>query len=220
MEGEKRVLRIGGIAGFFVGVALVARAIVFLSLIPTEPLTPEEQLIRIAENLPFTRVVDGIVLFALSASVALVLALYWSLRETGPTYALGGLVLWIVGIGFIGMNATNNLLLGPVIADRYMTGTAAEKTSVLIFFQGINQVHAQLQFIGDLFFVLSFLSFGTVMLGSGDYGRPYGGVSIFLALIGVASLVFLFPIVTFLLLIPFAFVFGWKAYALSRGGSQ
>ena len=220
MEKEQRVLRIGGIAGFIVGVALVGRVISELTLVPIVPPTPEEQLMVISQNLPFTRVVEGIVLFALSASVALVLAIYWSLRETSPAYPLGGLILWIVGLGFLGMNATNNLLLGPVLTDLYLTGTDAERTSVLIFFQGINQVHAQLQFIGDLFFVLSFLSFGMVMWGSGDYGRPYGGVSILLALIGVASLVLLFPIVAFLLLIPFAFVFGWKVYALSRGGSQ
>ncbi len=220
MEGEQRVLRIGGIAGFVVGVTAVVRVIAELTLVPVVPPTPEEQLMVIAQNLPITRVVEGIVLFGLSASIVLVLALYWSLRGTRPAYPLGGLVLWIVGLGFIGMNATNNLLLGPVITDLYLTGTAAERTSVLIFFQGINQVHTQLQFIGDLLLVLSFLSFGTVMLGSGDYGRPYGGVSILLALIGVASLVLLFPIVAFVLLIPFAFVFGWKVYALSRGGSR
>ena len=219
MEGEQRVLRIGGIAGFIVGVALVASAIIELALVPIVPPTPEEQLLVIAENLPVTRVVSGILLIALSASVALVLALYWSLRETGSAYALGGLILWIVGLGFVGVNATNNLLLGPLLTDLFLTGTDAERTSVVIFFQGVNQVHVQLQFIGGLFFVLSFLFFGTVMWGSRDDGRPYGGVSIFLSLIGVALLVLLVPIGAFPL-IPFAFVFGWKVYALSRGGSS
>lgn len=216
MEWNQRALRLGGIAGFILGVALVVRLIPELTLVPTGPLTPEEQLMVIARNLPITRVVEGVVLFGLAASVALVLGLYWSLRESSPAYPLGGLILWIVGLGFVAMNATNNLLLGPVVIDLYLTGTEAEQTSVLVFFQAINQVHTQLQFIGDLLFILSFLSFGTVMLGSDDYGRAYGGVSILLALLGVVSLILLFPIVSFVLLIPFAFVFGWKVYALSK----
>lgn len=216
MEGKQRVLRMGGIAGFISGVAGVVGAIFVLTRFPTVSTTAEEQLMAISESLLFGSVANGIILFALAASVVLILAVYRSLRETGPTYALGGLVLWVAGLGFLGMNATNDLLLAPTLTSLYVTGAEAEQTSVLIFFQGINQVHTQLLFIGVLFFILSFLSFGAVMLGSSDYGRPYGGVSILLSLIGVASLALLVPIVASFLLIPFAFVFGWKVYALSR----
>ena len=223
MEGEKRVLRLGGIAGLLAGL-LVLVGVVILGLIFPGPEPTDELLARYAELTSILTLANVLLLIGPIVAIGLVLSLYRTLKETSPEFAWAGLLLYVLSVGFFGLRwLMGDLAFGPRIAELYVGGTDAERSTIVLIFEALVPIGNAVLTAGNLFLALAALSLGAVMVGSRDYGRRSGGVSLLLGLLGlifvalvIAGLPNLLPI---LVSIAFFFVFGWKAYTLSRSGS-
>lgn len=231
MEEETRVLQIGGIAGLLAGVLFLLIFPLILVLPPPLPggdPDPDTFLGTIfPENQATFAAIGILALVGYLLTVALFLALHRSLRKTSPTVALGGLLLYLLYIGFLVVapgELVAHLVITPQLADLYALG-GTEAGRAVQTFHVLGLLSDQMFFAGLLFGFLSVLLFGTVMWRSGDYGRIYGGIILLLGLIGIATLQFItsepgirVPHVPHVLW----FILGWKVYALSRaaGGTE
>lgn len=225
MGEEKRVLQIGGLAGLLAGVLFLLTIPIFLVLLPPAPGGDPDGFLGTVfpENRATFTVIGILALLAYLLSVPLLLALHRSLKETSPTYAMGGLLFYILYFGFIVIapgELVAHLFVTPQLAELYpAAGTDAGRAAVVQTFRALDLISDQMFFAAFLFFSLSALFLGAVMWRNRDYGRTYGGVTL---LLGIAVIVTLPTIVvTSGIRFPFLplvlwFVFGWKLYALSR----
>lgn len=216
MREERRLLWVGGIAGFVTGAILVLAFIVRVAAAGAPfgaGLEEQLQLFQEPNVLAVFQVVNVISLAAYLLSLALFLAIYRSLRVTSAEYALGGLLLYVVFVVLFSVFASWTFFVHPRLADLY--ATTANQATVVEMFGVTHAITDTIIFVASLFFALSALTLGAVMLGNQDYGRTFGGVSLVLGLVGIVALAFLIGLARDLLIV-FAFVFGWKVYSLSR----
>ena len=215
--GEKnRVLWVGGVAGLATGAILVL-AFIIRGAAAGAPFGAglEEQLQQFQESsvLAVFQLVNALSLAAYLLSLALFLAIYRSLKETSSEYALGGLLLYVVFVVLYGVFTSWTFFVHPRLAELYATTT--DQATIVEMFGVTHAITDTIFFLGSLFFALSALTLGAVMLRNRDYGRSYGGVSLILGLVGIVPLAFLIGLGRDLLVV-FALVFGWKVYSLSR----
>jgi len=219
VEGERRVLRIGGLGGILGAVLLLAAALLSLVLLPAFASTAE-LLAGYGQHATTAAFVNGLGLAGAFLTITLFLALHRLLKETNPEYALAGLLFYIVGIALIGASAGAFSILPRSAAD-YAAGTAAERTAIVAATDATFGIISQVAFIGSVFIALSVLSLGAVMLGNRNFGRGYGGLSLLFGVLGLVvvplSLVVAVSVVPNLLLIVYLLVFGWRVFALSKG---
>jgi hypothetical protein len=225
MENEKSVLRWGGLAGVLAFVVWIVEMPLYGSIDPFAP----EGLMKFT-NVRAALGVSTILMMTIAfLSVALVLALYRTLRETNLAFALFGSVLGIVGYIATALGDASTFFAFAPISDLNQAPTATpemQATAVLLW-QTTQGITSTFFFVGSLFMVLCFIVLGVAMLRAPSFGRRFGGMSIVLGVIGimgvVASLfaagdigVQLMGISVFSNII-FLPLFGWKVYRLSRG---
>ena len=225
MGEEKRVLQVGGMAGLLAGVLFLLIIPIFELLLPATPGGDPDGFLGTVfpENRATFTVIGILALLAYLLSVPLLLALHRSLKETSPTYAMGGLLFYILYVGFIVVapgELVANLFTTPQLAALYAAaGTEAGRAAVVQTFQALDLISDQMFFAAFLFFFLSALSFGAVMWGNRDYRRTYGGVILLLGFAVIVTLpsIVLAPGIRIPFLPPILWlVFGWKVYSLSR----
>lgn len=219
MGVEDRVLWVGGFAGLATG-ALLVIAVIIRGAAAGAPFGAglEEQLQQFHEAsvLAVFQLVNGLSLVAYLLSLALFLAIYRSLRVTSSEYALGGLLLYVVFVALYGVFTSWTFFVHPRLAELYFT--TANQATIVEMFGVTHAITDTISFVGSLFFALSALTLGAIMLGNRDYGGAYGGVSLVLGLVGIVLLALLIgaALTGPSLLIVFAFLFGWKVYSLSK----
>lgn len=227
MGEERRVFQIGGIAGLAAGVLFTLIVPIFVLLLPSMPGDdPDRFLGTVFPQYQSVFTLMGILaLLASLLSVALFLALHRSLRDTSPTYALGGLLFYILYVGvfvFAPSELVGHLFITPQLAELHAAaGTDAERAAVVQIFQALDLASDQLFFAGSLFFGVSALVYGLLMLGTRSYSRAYGVIAVLVALFGIGTLAFL--VATPGIRVPYLpvvlwFLLGWKIFMLSRGG--
>ena len=98
-----------------------------------------------------------------------------------------------------------------------------ERTTVVLLWEATRGIMDQAGFAGAAFLAISLVSLGVAMLGSPDFGKAFGGVSVALGLAAVVDLSIVVVMgltaggfVAFFALLIFLFLFGWKVYSLSR----
>ncbi len=216
MGEEERVLWVGGVAGFVTG-ALLFAAFIIRGAAAGTPFGAglEEQLQQFQEAgvLGLFQVVNAMSLAAYLLSLALFLAIYRSLRVTSPEYALGGLLLYVVFVVLFAVLTSWTFFVHPRLGELYTT--TANQATIVEMFGVTHAITDTIFFAASLFFALSALTLGAVMLGNLDYRRTYGLLSLVLGLVGIVALAFLIGLGRDLLAV-FAFIFGWKVYRLSR----
>lgn len=219
MGEDRSILRMGGMAGLLAGV-LILLGLIFRNVLPPATLTFEEVLTGFfGAELSLRRpLFHGLHLVGLLVSIPFALALYRGLRETNREYALGGLLLYFVFVALLVLFASWPFLVTARIAGLYEAANAERMVDI---FEVTHEIQFTIAFAGHLFFSLSALALGAAMLGSRDYGRSWGGVSLLLGMIGivlVAGQIAIPPsfLLRLILIAVFLFVFGWKVYSLSK----
>lgn len=223
IEQEKSVLRWGGLASILGGIFLILSMVVAVGFVPADPPTftelvarfPEVQILRVAENILY--------LLGLVFGIPLILALFFSLRKTSLAPALFGSALSIVGLVGMIISATPHVAHSSLSEIYHTPGTTldAQETLGLIWQATWGVMDAPL-YVGFFVGMLGFTLLGVAMLGSQDFGKSLGWMSVVLGAAGlVAALLQLIDPasdiggLSFIAYIIFYFVLGIKIYRLS-----
>jgi len=223
IDQEKSVLRWGGLASILGGIFLILSMVVAVGFVPADPPTftelvarfPEVQILRVAENILY--------LLGLVFGIPLILALFFSLRKTSLAPALFGSALSIVGLVGMIISATPHVAHSSLSEIYHTPGTTidAQETLGLIWQATWGVMDAPL-YVGFFVGMLGFTLLGVAMLGSQDFGKSLGWMSVVLGAAGlVAALLQLIDPasdiggLSFIAYIIFYFVLGIKIYRLS-----
>ena len=224
MENEKSILRWGGLAGILAFIVWIIELPIYGLIDPFIP----AGLLRFPDVRATLGLSTILMMTIAFLSLALVLALYRTLRRTNLGFALFGSVLGIVGYIATALGDASTFFAFAPISDLHQAPAVTPETqaTAVLLWQANQGITNTFFFVGSLFMTLSFIVLGVAMLRAPAFGRRFGWVRIVLGVIGlvgvVASLflageigVQIMGIAVFANLI-FLPLFGWKVYSLSR----
>ena len=224
MENDISVLRWGGLAGILAFIVWIVELPIYGSI---DPFT-SDGLMRFPD-VKATLGLSTILMMTIAIlSIALVLALYRTLRGANMAFALFGGVFGVIGYIVTALGDASTFWAFAPLSDLYhdpATTPEAQATVVILWETTQGTVHTFF-FVGGLFTMLCFIALGVAMLGAPAFGRRFGGVSIILGVIGilgvVASLFITGDIgpqvlgISVFANIIFLPLFGWKLFSMSR----
>jgi hypothetical protein len=154
----------------------------------------------------------------------LFLALYRALRRTSLAPTLFGSALGILGLVVIMVGALPHVAQAP-LSDLYHApgATPADQATLALLWQAIWGIFDAMLYVGFLVVPIGLILLGVAMLGAPAFGKGFGGVSMGLGGIGLVAAVLqmvdpasMVGALSFLGMILFFLVLGWKVYSLSR----
>ena len=160
-------------------------------------------------------------------SIAFVLVLYRTLRETSKLLSLFGIVLSITGYMGIALSDAFTFYAFAPLSDLYHSSAATSETqaTVVLMWEAIQGMPHTFVFIGSLFLMIGFIALGVAMIEAPAFGRRLGWTIIVLGVaggIGVVFSLFVFETIGLMFLsdLTFLLLVGWKVYNLSKGQSS
>jgi len=224
MEQEKSVLKWGGLAGMLGGILFILTWVVVGVFVPPDPADlagwvtrfPDIRAVRVVEN--------GIYLVALILEVPLFLALYRALRKTSLAPALFGSVLGLVGLVVMAVSTTPHVAHAP-LSDLYHApgATPEEQATLALMWQATWGVFDAMLYVGFFVVPTGLIALGVAMLGAPAFGKRFGRMSVVLGVVGLVAAVLqmvdpssMIGAGSYLAIIIFHLVLGWKVYSISR----
>jgi hypothetical protein len=225
MEQEKRVLRWGGLAGMLGGILFILTWVV----VAVGPVGMEEPAdlagwVTRFPDIKAARIVENsLYLVGLILGVILFLALYRALRGTSLAPALFGSVVGILGLGVLMAGALPHVATAP-ISDLYHAPGAApsDQATLALMWQATQGIFDALLATGLFVLPIGLIALGVAMLGAPAFGKGFGGLSVVLGAVGLVAATFnmiessMIGAGSFLAMLIFFLVLGWKVYSLSR----
>ena len=224
-EQEKRVLRWGGLAGMLGGILHILTFVVVLAGPVGGRSAAELEEWAIFPDIIAARIVEnGLYLVALILGVMLFLALYWALRRTDLALALFGGALGIMGLVVLAAGAHPHIAVAPLSELYHAAGaTPGEQATLALMWLGAWGLFDALLAVGFFVVAIGFIALGVAMLGAPTFGKGFGWLSVLLGVVGLAAAIFnmvdpasMVAALTFLAIIIFQLVLGWKVYRLSK----
>ena len=223
MDGEKSVLRWGGLAGILGGIVFILMMVILLVLASDPNASPEELLMNFPNDRATTYLGESLYLVALILSVTLFLALYRALRGTSLAPALFGTGVAFLGFAVLGAGALPNLAFAQ-IADLYHAPgvTPGEQTALIPLWQATQGIFYETDTVGFFLLMVGLIVLGVGMLRSPAFGMGFGGVSLIIGVVGIVAIYVVglgsisFAAVVVLTNVIFPLLFGWKVYRLSK----
>ncbi len=151
-------------------------------------ITPSESLTRFAD-IRTARTVENTLYFGIVLLwVVHSLALYRVLRRTGPTPALFGTTLSILGLVLLAAGAVPHLATEPLF-DLYdaPAATPHDQTTLVLVWQGVEAMYDALLYTGLAIIHVGLLMLGTAMLRTPQYGQRAGRATIAVGVAGLAA---------------------------------
>lgn len=226
MEQEKDVLQWGGLAGMLGGILFILTFVVVMAgpVGMDEPADLAGWVTRFPD-IKAARIVENIIyLMALILEVPLFLALYRALRRTSLAAALFGSVLGIVGLATMMGVSTPHVAHIPLSELYHVSGvTSADQATLALLWQAIWGMINLMTYVGFFIVTISLIPLGVGMLGSPDFGKGFGGVTLVLGVGGLVMAVLqiidpasMIGAGSYFASIIFYFILGWKLFNLSR----
>lgn len=226
-DGEKSVLRWGGLAGMLGSVLMIVTFVIVGVFVGTDDSAavlierfPEIRAARTVEN--------GLFLALLVLWVLHFLALYRALWRESLTPALFGSAIGIVGLVVMAAGNAHHVAQFPLSNLYHVPGaTPEEQASLVVLWQATMGILEAMLVTGLLLVPIGLICLGMAMLRAPTFGKGFGGASVVLGALGFGggSLMFvdpasvLGPVAAVFTLIVFHFALGWKVYRLSRNSA-
>ena len=219
MENDKSIQRWGGLAGILAFIIWIVDMPIYAYVDPFIP----QGLMRFPDVREALAINTILCMTTAFLSIAFVLVLYRTLRETSQALVLFGSVLSVIGyIGIALSDALTFYAFAP-LSDIYHAPAATPETQamVVLLWQATQGIPNTFVFIGSLFLMIGFIALGMAMIGAPVFGRRLGGMSIVLGVVGGVSVVFSLLVfetigIMFLANLIFLLLIGRKVYSLSR----
>jgi hypothetical protein len=224
IDGEKSVLRWGGLAGVLGGLIFILVFVIVGAFVGPDPAEPAGSVIRFPRIRAARTVENGLYSVVLILWVTHFLALYRALRGARLAPALFGSVLGIAGLVVLAAGALPHVATGR-ISDLYHApgATPADQATLVLLWKATEGIFDALLVEGLLFLPIGLIALGVAMLGTPSFGSGFGGTSVVLGVVGVvaASAALVDPLTPiaafgFFAIIVFHLVLGWKLYRVSR----
>lgn len=221
VEGEKSVLRWGGLAGILGGVLLILSFLVFVMVLVLAGVDLEDpegypgiRAARVVENTLYgAGLVLGVIHF---------LALYRALRRSRPAPALFGSALAILGLGVLAAGALLHIAQDALSELYHAPGaTPGEREALVLLWQATLGIFDALLVMGLVLVPIGLIALGAAMRSAPAFGGR-GELSIGLGVVGVLAAPILLAgpseaaVLSLLALIIFHLVLGWRVFSLSR----
>ncbi len=223
VEEDRSVLRWGGLAGVLGGITFILVFVIVIAFVGPDPAGPGGPVTRFPDIRAARTVENGLYLVVLILWVTHFLALYRALRGERLAPALFGSVLGIAGLVVLAAGALPHVVTGRISDLFHAPGaTPGDQATLVLLWQATQGMFDALLIVGLAFLPVGLIALGVAMLGSPDFGKRFGGVTVVLGVIGVVAAVVLLidplspiAVVGFLVLIVFHLVLGWKVYRLA-----
>ena len=234
MDGEKSILRWGGLAGILGSLVFILVPVTLFGFVPQAPagsarveggaLVDPAAVVRMFPDVRAAITAGNVFAFVSEIlSVALFLALYRALRGTRPASALLGSALYILGLAVLFTETVTQVAFDP-ISNLYNApgATPEEQATLTLVWQATQGIFYELDTAAVLLMSVGIVVLGFAMLGSPRFGRVLGGLSMVLGaaafavifFFGVTSLSAAILVVPIFIVLPI--LLGWKVYSLSR----
>jgi len=226
VEQEKNVFRWGGLAGILGGILFILTFLVVVAgpVGMDEPANLADWVTRFPD-VKTARVVENMVyLLGLMLGAPLFLALYRALRTTRLAPALFGSVLGIMGLVAMMVSSLPHVAHDAIFEFYHAAGvTAADQATIALMWQAILGMIDLTTYVGFFVVTASLILLGVGMIGSPDFGKVFGWVTVVLGIVGMAAAVLqiidpasMIGAASYFACIIFYFVAGWKLFSLSR----
>ncbi len=226
LEQEKTVLRWGGLAGVLGGILFILTWVVVIAgpVGMEEPADLQEWVARFPDIRAARIVENGLYLAAVILGITLFLALYRTLKRTSLAPALLGSVLGILGLAVLMVGALPHVAHAP-LSDLYHApgATPVDKATIALVWQATWGIFDAILYVGFLVVPIGLAALGVAMLGASAFGKGFGGASVVLGVVGFVAAVLqmidpssMIGAGSFLAIVVFYIVLGWKVYRLSR----
>lgn len=222
---EKTVQKWGGLAGILGGIVFLFVPIVLFGFVPPAPSDPSAVVARFPTiSIPLT-IGNNINFIADLLYLALVVALFRTLRGTSLAPALFGTVMSLLGLGVLFTETQTQAAFAPLSDLYHQTSTTQAQQQIIGYvWQGTQSFFFELDTAAGLLLSLGFIVLSVAMIKAPGFGKRISGISVILAavsLIGIA----LIPVlgeasVVAVLVIPVFIVipilWGWRLFRLSK----
>lgn len=223
MEGEKDVLRWGGLAGILGSIVFLLVFAIVIVFVGPEPARTEGFLMRFPDVRAAHTVENSLYLTALLLYVIHVLALHRALRGTSAAPALFGSALAVLGLGVLAVGAIPHIVQTRLSDIYHAPGaTPGEQESVVLMWEVSQGIFDTLLVTGLFIVPMGYLLLGVAMFGAPAFSKWFGSMSVGLGVAGIVAVSVLLtgPVseiaaVGIFALIVFHLVVGWKVYSLS-----
>jgi hypothetical protein len=223
MSETKSVLRLGGLAGMLSPVLTILTAVTLFGFVPQAPSDTYGLVTRYPDVRAAYAVGETFSLISVILAVAFYLALFLALRKTSLAPALWGTGVSLLGLTVLAAQAAPRVVLGG-ISDLYHApgATAQDQATLALIWQTTQSLFLELDTAALIFQATGYILLGIAILRNPAFGKILGGVTIALALAGLAGLYLLgidsalFAPLGLFVFILLPVLLGWKVYSLSR----
>lgn len=231
MNGDKNVLRWGGLAGIMGAIIAVLSIIIQLVFAPAprgDPCGPPCSLDASVASFPTVRAAmtagSVVYLVAMMLFAILFLTMYRALREGSLAPTLFG-----SGIGFLGLVLLAAGSLPSVafahLSDVYHAAAATpqDQATLVLVSHGVQAILNETDAAGGIFLAVGFILLGLAMRASPSFGSRFAWVSIILGLVALVGILVIsigqdnpndFAFALLVVILPL--LLGWKVYSLSK----
>jgi Domain of unknown function (DUF4386) len=221
LKEDRSVQRWAGLASMGGGLLFVLVLVIVIVFAGQDPAGPEGPITKFPDIRAVRTVENGLYLAVMVLWVPLYLALYRSLRRTGPAPALFGSVLGVLGLGALAASALPHVATTRLSDLYHAPGAGAEDRAALVAaWQATQGVFDALLVAGVLVVSMGVLVLGSAMHRNPAFARSSGWVSVALGVVGlVAGLVALVDpgsqvvALGIFALIGFHLALGWRVYS-------
>jgi hypothetical protein len=224
VQGEKGLLRWGGLAGILGGVLLTFVFVFVGAVVGPDPAGPEGPVSRFPQIAAARTLENSLYLVVMALWTVQVVALSRALSAAGGGAARVGGALGVAGLAVLAAGAMPHVV-ATRLSDLYHAAgaSAADQATIAIVWQANLGLFDALMVVGLALLPMGLVALGMAMRREPAFGRGFGAVTVLLGLIGVgaASAFVLEPrvptvFIGFLALIVLTVVVGVKSVRLSR----
>jgi len=222
---EKKVLRLGGLAGILGGLFTILTAVIIFGFLPQSS-TDAAGAIRSFPDVKAAFVLANEFSFiAYALWLALFLALYRALRGTSLAFALFGGGLSVLGLAMLFAGAATYIAFAPISDAYHAAGaTSAGQATLVLTWQATQGIFNETDTVGGTLTAISFIFFGAAMLRTPSFGKRLGLVIIVLGAAGAIGISltpligqsFVPALLAFPIYVIIPILLGWRVHGLSR----
>jgi hypothetical protein len=226
-DGERGLLRWGGLAGVLGAIFLVLTAVTLFGFVPSAPADLRALVARYPDIRTANAVGESFNFVSVVFSVVFYLALYRALRRSSLAPAQWGTALSFLGLAVLALEMVPRVAFSR-ISDLYHAPGASlqDQATLALVWETTQGLFAEFDTAATIFLTAGYVLLGIAMLRSPAFGNRFGGITMMLGLIGLVGVGVLgissifFAGIGLFVLIVIPVVLGLKIYGLSRATSE
>lgn len=227
LEGERSLLRWGGLAGLAGGVIMIATILYQVVVLGTQTTAAGDgPIIRFPSVQTQIAVGQSLFLVGTILLVGVIVTLSRNLRGSSLSGALFGGTTSLLGLAVLAVEGEPNVAMAQISAQYHAAGaTAAQQASAVVAWQATQGMFNEFDTCAYILLSVGFILLGAAMLRDPKFGQALGRASAVFGIVGligvsafsVTSAAFAIP--ALLTFVVFPLLFGGKLYRLAGARS-